>query len=185
MNSEEFRDEELRRIASELITEFRDALRSANAEAVTRGQKLMEDWMAERPSRHHSATETWGRLAPDATVIVQGDYGLLRTALGRRVSPEGPLVNYTLEFDLTEDGLRVTSPKLNNSVGLVLRWTTDDGQPRERVVAHTDHDAGHIIAYDSELAGRRLRVIAFDATSVTGFGVCSMPVFVDITLTGE
>ena len=185
MTSDEVRDEELRRLATEVITELRESLRAANAESVTRGQQLMDDWVSDRPNRHESAHDVWGRLESDPAVFVQGDYALLRTGLGRRGSADSPSSDLGLRFELTDDGLRVRGQQLTRSVGLAVRWTEEGGHRRERVVPHTLGDASHTIPFDEDFGESPLRVISFNTTSVTGFGVWSAPIYLDISLTSE
>lgn len=184
MSSDEVRDEELRRLATEVITELRESLRAANAESVTRGQQLMEDWVGDRPTHRWSAHDIWARLENDPGVFVQGDYALLRTGLGRRVSPDGPPIDMGLHFHITDDGLRVRGRQLARSVGLVVRWKEESGHQRETVIPHTLGDASQLIPYDEEFADSPLRVISFDASSVTGFGVWE-PLYADSTQTSE
>lgn len=184
MSSDEVRDEELRRLATEVITELRESLRAANAESVTRGQQMMEDWVGDRPYHRESAYDVWARLESDPAVLVQGDYGLLRTGLGRRLSPDGPLIDLGLQFHMSEDGLWVRGRQLTRSIGLVVRWTEEDGHHRETVIPHSLGDASQLIPYDEEFADSPLRVISFDATSVTGFGVWE-PIYIDIISTSE
>jgi hypothetical protein len=184
MNSDEVRDEELRRLATEVITELRESLRAANAESLTRGQQLMEDWVGDRP-HHRSAYDVWARLEGDPAVLVQGDYGLLRTGLGRRVTPDGPLIDMGLHFHMGEEGLWVRGRQLTRSIGVVVRWTEEDGHQRETVFPHTLGDASHLIPYDEEFADAPLRVISFDASSVTGFGVWTLSFFAEPSSTSE
>jgi hypothetical protein len=184
MSSDEVRDEELRRLATEVITELRESLRAANAESVARGQQLMDDWVGDRPNHRDSPYDVWARLESDPAVLVQGDYGLLRMGLGRRERPDGPPIDVGLEFETTDDGLWVRGRQLTRSVGLAIRWQDEDGRPQERVFPHTHGHAGHVIPWDEEYGDSALRVISFDATSVTGFGLWE-PIYIDITLTSD
>jgi hypothetical protein len=184
MSSEQARDEDFRRLATDVINELLESLRAANAESVERGHQLMEERVGDRPKPHESAYQVWGRLEGDEAVLVQGDYALLRTGLGRRVSPGGPPIDAALRFETTEDGLRVRGRGLSRSIGLVVRWTDEDGNPLESVHPHTLGEASHLIPYDEEFGESALRVISFDTTSITGFGVWS-PILIDITLTSE
>ncbi|MBI4900955.1 MAG: hypothetical protein HY829_10815 [Actinobacteria bacterium] len=184
MTSDDGRDEELRKLATEVITELRESLRAANAESVTRGRQLMEDWVGDRSNRHESAHDVWARLETDDAVFVQGDYALLRTGLGRRVRPDGPLVDQTLYLERIEEDLIVWGSQLSASIGIVVRWQDAEGYPRERVFPHTIGSASHAIPFDEEIEGIPLRAISFDAGSITGFGTWT-PLFVDDDQTSE
>ncbi|HET7723476.1 MAG TPA: hypothetical protein VFK68_02455 [Propionibacteriaceae bacterium] len=184
MTSDDGRDDELRKLATEVITELRESLRAANAESLTRGRQLMEDWVGDRSNRYESVHDAWARLENDPAAIVQGDYALLRTGLGRRAWPGGPLIDQTLYLERIGDDLLVWGSQLSSSIGVVVRWQDEEGYPRERVHPHTLGDGSHLVPYDEEIEGSPLRVISFDSSSITGFGTWT-PEPDDAVLTSE
>jgi hypothetical protein len=115
------RDTELRELARDFVNELREMLRGANAEAVARGQQMMEAYVSDAP-RDRSAAAVWSCLAADPAVFVQGDYGLLRTGLGRS-QPDGAQVNTALVLERAAGKIVVTGPALLRSVGIVERFT--------------------------------------------------------------
>ena len=51
------------------LVQIEEELRAANAESLTRGQQLMEDWVGDRPNHRWSAYDVWARLEGDPAVL--------------------------------------------------------------------------------------------------------------------
>lgn len=120
------------------------------------------------PTHHDQAVAAWERLRENPSVATQADYALLRTGLGRRTRSGGPLVDYSLHFDEYDDTVRITGSQLGGSLGLVIRW--GEGTSEYDVISLAADEGPHTIPIDL-LGHRMLQVIAFDSTSVTGYGV--------------
>ena len=115
-----------------------------------------------------NAATVWDRLQSDGGVAAQADYALLRSGLGRRVRPDGPLADLSLEVGLSQEGLSVEGHQLLGSIGLAFRW--GEFWQNTEVVAFGTKAARHIVPIELP-EGVPVQVIAFDSSSVTGFAV--------------